>query len=44
MTLEAVIKLRAAYESGVSHLPASHETRAMRDNFAISVISILSDM
>ncbi len=39
-----MINLRAAWEIGFSHVQPSTETRDMRDTFAISIISVLSDM
>ncbi|ORX35551.1 hypothetical protein BD324DRAFT_657108 [Kockovaella imperatae] len=44
IVLAAVINLRAVWEMGVAHLPPSIESRDLRDSFAISVISVLSDI
>nr|XP_019046728.1 hypothetical protein I302_05482 [Kwoniella bestiolae CBS 10118]OCF25658.1 hypothetical protein I302_05482 [Kwoniella bestiolae CBS 10118] len=44
IVFNAVIQLRAAYESAVMHMSASIESRDMRDTFAICIISVLSDI
>jgi hypothetical protein len=40
----AVIHLRCSWETNVQHLATNTELRDMRDTFAISIISVLSDM
>ncbi|WRT68113.1 uncharacterized protein IL334_005088 [Kwoniella shivajii] len=44
IVFNAVIQLRAAYESAVMHMSATVESRDMRDTFAICIISVLSDI
>jgi hypothetical protein len=40
----ALIGLRLAWETSTAQIPSTIESRDMRDTFAISIISILSDM
>lgn len=44
IVLNAVVSLRAAFEVGVAHTPSCVETRDIRDQLAIGIISILSDI
>jgi len=44
IVLNAVVSLRAAFELGVNHIPLCVESRDIRDQLALSIISILSDI
>jgi hypothetical protein len=44
IVLNAVVQVRAAFELGITHVPVCVESRDIRDQLALSIISILSDI